>query len=115
MVESNFQLKGSFLVKDGAARSTTDNYCNKKLCFVATDKVFLMKLLLELSTLEFCYFVKLTAEPRDGMYLGRCFFTTDDYIGSYWAKFKAHPKVMCNIQDDDFADSYREKVVGYKS
>ena len=72
-----------------------------------------MELLIKLSDLKDCYFVKLTAEPKDGMYLGRCFFTSDQLVGEYWAKYKLHPKLMCNIQDDDFSKSFRDKVMSY--
>ena len=27
-----------------------------------------------------------------------------------WAKYKGHPKVFCNIQDDDFSIGWRDKV-----
>ena len=63
--------------------------------------------------LEICYFVKLTDEPRDGMHLGKCFFTNDKFVGEYWAKYKLHPKLMCNIQNDDFSKPFRELVVSY--
>lgn len=109
----NFTRKGSFLNRDGKARARTKEHSNKKLCFVATDKEFLMNLLVELSEHEECYFVKLTAEPRDGMYLGRCFFTNDELVGAHWAKYKLHPKLMCNVQDDDFTELFREQVASY--
>lgn len=72
-----------------------------------------MQLLLELSNLDECFFVKLSASDRDGMYLGRCFFTTESMVGKCWAKYKLHPKLMCNIQDDDFSSSFREHVKSY--
>ncbi|MBT4762900.1 MAG: hypothetical protein HOO06_14495 [Bdellovibrionaceae bacterium] len=112
MIE-DFTRKGSFLNRDGKARSNSGSHSNKKLCFVSTDKNFLMELLIKLSDLKDCYFVKLTAEPKDGMYLGRCFFTSDQLVGEYWAKYKLHPKLMCNIQDDDFSKSFRDKVMSY--
>ena len=110
----HFELKGSYLCKDGKARARTEVHSNKKLCFVATDKNFLMELLLELAQLEECYFVKLKDSPRDGMYLGRCFFTKDELVGQFWAKYKLHPKVMCNIQDDDFSQEFRNQVKSYR-
>ena len=110
----NFYEEGSFLCRNGAAKSRSKDYANKKLCFVATDQNFLMELLFELSNLEDCFFVKLSSRSRDGMYLGRCFFTTDKLVGDYWAKYKMHPKLMCCIQDDDFTSEFREKVQNYK-
>lgn len=112
-MQDMFYEKGSFFNRDGIARGKSDTHSNKKLCFVATDKEFLMELLIELSNLEECFFVKLTSKPRDGMYLGRCFFINDEHVGNYWAKYKLHPKVMCNIQDDDFSKPFRKNVIGY--
>lgn len=100
-------LDGHFLARDGAARSTTNAYSNKKLCFTATDKEFLAALLYNLSLRPECYFVKLTAEPREGMYLGRCFAVDDDTAARWWREFKPHPRMMCNLQDDDFVEKYR--------
>ena len=104
---NGFELKENFLCKDGPARSLSESYCNKKLCFTATNQDMLKEVLLELSHLEDCYFVKLSAEPKDGMYLGRCFFTSEKRVGEVWAKFKSHPKLFCNIHDDDFTKDYR--------
>ena len=61
MIE-NFEQKGAFLCRDGKARSKTESYSNKKLCFVSTDKEFLMDLLLDLADHQECYFVKLTSK-----------------------------------------------------
>lgn len=108
-----FEKKGSFLTLNGRAQLLTKNYSNKKLCFVCTDKEFLMNLLVELSEHRDCFFVKLSAEPRDKMYLGRCFFTSDELIGEFWAKYKMNPKVLCNVQDDDFVNPFREQVKKY--
>lgn len=69
-----------------------------------------MELLSELVALEDCYFVKYYMKPRDGMYLGRCFFTTEARVGEVWAKYKAHPKVFCSIQNDDMTEKYRKQV-----
>ena len=51
--------------------------------------------------------VKFTLEPKDGMYLGRCFLLNDDIVGELWRQYRAHPRLMCNIQDDDFTIQYR--------
>ena len=40
--------------------------------------------------------------PRDGMYLGRCFLTDEHEVGLLWAQYKAHPRMFCSVQDDDF-------------
>lgn len=80
---------------------------------MATDKEFLMDLLYEFSLDEKCYFVKLSENSREGMFLGRCFLLDDETVGAYWAKFKAHPKVLCNVQDDDFTKPFRAQVKSY--
>jgi hypothetical protein len=48
------------------------------------------------------------------MYLGRCFFTERKYAAELWAKYKAHPKLMVNLQDDDVAAEFRPQVVSWK-
>ncbi len=90
------------------ARSTSNPKSSKKLCFTSTNKELLAQTLLELSGLSGCHFVKMSVEPKDGMYLGRCFFTNDSDVGKYWAKYGRSKYLMCNIQDDDFARQYRE-------
>ena len=110
MIE-DFTRKGSFLNRDGKARSNSGSHSNKKLCFVSTDKNFLMELLIKLSDLKDCYFVKLTAEPKDGMYLGRCFFTSDQLVGEYWAKYKQpkhkwRPKKSVLSKHDQYTQLY---------
>jgi hypothetical protein len=52
--------------------------------------------------------VKYSVVPRDGMYLGRCFLTSDAAAGRLCAEYKAHPKLMTSIQDDDFFNTYRK-------
>lgn len=82
-------------------------FSQKKVCFVATDQRFLARLLFELSQRDDCYYVKYSTEPRDGMYLGRCFMISDDAAGRLCFEYKRHAKLMCSIQDDDFARAYR--------
>jgi hypothetical protein len=78
-----------------------------KLCFVATDRNLLADILLELSKRSDCCAVKYSVEPRDGMYLGRCFMLEDGAVGELWQTFKRHPRLMCTIQDDDFTAQFR--------
>jgi len=99
----------SYLVRHGPARVRGDNRCNKKLCFVATDKDFLVELLTELSDRDDCWAVKHSVSSRDGMYLGRCFLTDARTVGDLWDEYKRHPKLMCSIQDDDFTASFRRE------
>ena len=82
-------------------------HSNKKVCFVATDRAFLAALLYELSTRADCYYVKYSVEPRDGMYLGRCFLASDEAAGRLCEEYKGHAKLMTTIQDDAFFADYR--------
>lgn len=108
-LEQHFTIthNGSFRSRDGAA-GRSRAFSQKKLCFVATDKPFLIALLYELSLRDNCAFVKYSIRPRDGMYLGRCFLTTDDDAGRLCQSYKAHPKLLVTLQDDAFFDVYRE-------
>ena len=103
-------MDGRFMARDGPARDPEASFCNKKLCFAATDLAFLAQLLAELGEDPQAYFVKFSTRPRDGMYLGRCFFIDARSVGKAWAEYKNHPKVFCNVQDDDFSIEWREQV-----
>ena len=62
----------------------------------------------ELADRPDCYYVKYSIEPRDGMYLGRCFLLHDQEVGTLWREYKKHPRMMCNVQDDDFTLPFRQ-------
>ena len=111
---SEYFRKGSYFNKYGPAYGKDVSFSNKKLCFACTDQEFLVSLLDELSEQSDCYFVKYSADPRNGMYLGRCFFLTDDRVGEMWAHYKNHPEVFCNVQDDDFTKLFRDQVFDWK-
>jgi hypothetical protein len=97
---------GRFMARDGGAgRSAVRS--EKKICFVATDKRFLIAVLHQLSLRDDCCFVKYSVAPRDGMYLGRCFLTSDEAAGHVCKQYKSHPKLMVTIQDDKFFEAYR--------
>ena len=85
-VEKAFTLThgGVFMERSGRGRRPGTSYSQKKLCFVATDKALLAELLLELSARPDCYYVKYRIQPRDGMYLGRCFMLDDEVVGELW-------------------------------
>jgi hypothetical protein len=99
---------GVFMARHGGAGPSAAR-SNKKVCVVATDKRFLVELLYEWSKRSDCYYVKYSVAPRDGMYLGRCFLTSDEAAGRLCREYKGHPKLMVTIQDDDFFNAYRGK------
>ena len=104
-----YREQKTFLCKDGPAKAT-DLHCNKKLCLASTDLDLLINLLEKFVTLEDCLWVKYSEKGRGGIYFARAFFNNKERIGKLWAKFKLHPKLICNIQDDDFSKPYREFV-----
>ena len=114
-MESEFYQHNSFLCIDGPAKKAGKEYSNMKVCFTCRDESLLKALLSQVAKDEECYWVKMSTTSRDGMFLGRCFFTTKDRAARLWAKYKAHPKFMVTLQDDDFASSYRELVVSWKN
>jgi hypothetical protein len=107
--ESKFEPRGPFMARDGRAKASGGVACQKKLCLVATDKAFLVRLLVELSERPDCYFVKYSAEAKDGMHLGRIFVTDERLVGDLWLEYKDHPKLMCSIQDDDYTKPIRDR------
>ena len=98
---------GYFMQIHGPAAYKQQRCSQKKLCFVATDVALLADVLGELAERPDCYYVKYSLYSRDGMYLGRCFLVDDHEVGLLWAKYKAHPRLFCSIQDDDFTASFR--------
>ena len=83
-IEKNFSsvMDGRFKHIQGPAKLAGESYSNHKVCIAATDQMALAQLLYDLSLREDCYYVKYSTMPRDGMYLGRCFLTTDDAVGN---------------------------------
>jgi hypothetical protein len=108
-IEPRFRLTQNnyFMELLGAAWNTEGRYCRKKLCFVATDQALLADVLRELAARPDCFYVKYSVNPRDGMYLGRCFCMDEHAIGVLWARYKEHPRLFCSIQDDEFAAPFR--------
>lgn len=109
-LESQFQSAwgGAFLSRDGAGKVPGVPASQKKLCFTATDKAFLLRFLFDLSERPGCHSVKLSVAPRAGMYLGRCFALDDHTAGQWWSEFKTHDQLMCNLQDDAFIAEFRD-------
>ena len=100
-------MDGYFMARWGPAWKVGGPSCQKKLCFVATDQALLADVLGQLAERPDCHYVKYSVIPRDGMYLGRCFLTDQHEVGVLWAKYKAHPRLFCSVQDDDFTAPFR--------
>lgn len=98
---------GYFMEILGPARYAGRPYCQKKLCFVATDLELLAEVLARLAERPDCHYVKYSLYSRDGMHLGRCFLSDEQEVGRLWAEFKPHPRLFCTIQDDDFTAAFR--------
>lgn len=107
-LHDQFHEHGSFLCMDGMAKASGLKPSRVKVCFTATDQHLLREVLASLAKHEDCYGVKFSKNAKDGMYLGRCFFTSAEKAGKIWAEFKPHPKLMVNLQDDDFAAQFRD-------
>jgi hypothetical protein len=107
-IEARFAARGPYMVRRGPAYAG-DPQCpvNKKLCLTATDRETLIRELDALAARPECFFVKYSIGPRDGMYLGRAFFTDANLLGKLWAHYKAHPRLMCSVQDDDWTSCFR--------
>ena len=108
-VEKAFQITptGAFMERRGAAWNEQRRFSQKKLCFVATDKALLAEVLAQLAERADCFYVKYSVRQRDGMYLGRCFLLDEQEVGTLWAKYKKHPRMMCSVQDDEFTHPFR--------
>ncbi len=113
-MNQEFYQYESFLCLDGPAKKAGLKHSNMKVCFTTKDSEFLKKLLIRIAQDEHCYWVKLSTKSRDGMFLGRSFFTTKEKAGETWAKYKMHPRLMVTLQDDDFSSAYREFVVSWQ-
>ncbi|HUG90449.1 MAG TPA: hypothetical protein VML55_06430 [Planctomycetaceae bacterium] len=101
---------GFFMGRRGAGWTEERRFCQKKLCFVATDQKLLADVLARLAERPDCYYVKYSIQERDGMYLGRCFLLDEEQVGWLWASYKTHPRLMCCVQDDEFTCSFREST-----
>jgi hypothetical protein len=110
-IENIFRMTpdGYYMELRGPGWHHGERPCQKKLCFVATDRVLLAEVLSLLIGRPDCYYVKYSVQPRDGMYLGRCFLTDEQEIGQLWAEYKQHPRLFCSVQDDEFAARFRRR------
>ena len=80
---------------------------NQKLCMVTTDLGFLVDLLYGLSLRPDCAHVKHSIVARDGMYLGRCWLSTDAASAQLCEALKRHPRLLVSLQDDAFFNPFR--------
>ena len=108
-VEKSFQMtpSGAFMERRGAGWNEERRFCQKKLCFVATDQLLLAEVLGQLAERPDCFYVKYSVRERDRMYLGRCFMVGEQEVGEMWAEYKMHPRMMCSVQDDEFTRRFR--------
>lgn len=113
-VDLEFYRQGPFLCIDGPAKRAGKSNSNMKVCFTCCDQLLLQDLLLKFAKSEDCFWVKMSTVPKDGMFLGRCFFTTNQRAAELWATYKTHPRLMVTIQDDDFVSQFRDLVVSWK-
>jgi hypothetical protein len=109
-----FYSQGTFLCIDGPAKKAGREHSEVKVCITCRDDELLRQLIAKVAEDEECYWVKMSTKARDGMFLGRCFFTTKEYAGRFWARYKSHPRLMVTLQDDDFASGYRALVRSWK-
>jgi hypothetical protein len=107
-IEARFEARGPYMIRRGPAHAGDPRSpVNKKLCFTATDREALIRELDALAGRPECFFVKYSIAPRDGMYLGRAFFTDANLLGKLWTSYRSHPRLMCSVQDDDWTLQYR--------
>jgi len=107
-IEARFTAQGAYRVRRGPAHAGTARCpVNKKLCLYATDRESLIRELDALASRPECFWVKYGATPRDGMWLGRAFFVDEAMLGLLWASYRAHTRLYCSVQDDDWASSFR--------
>jgi putative acetyltransferase len=97
--DPRFEERGRFGERRGPLGRGTP-FSQTKLCVVATDLAFLRELLYGISLRADCYYVKYGSVPREGMYLGRCFFATDEAAAELCAELKGHPRLMVSLQND---------------
>ena len=70
-VEKSFRMtpSGAFMERRGAGWNEERRFCQKKLCFVATDQLLLAEVLGQLADRPDCCYVKYSVRQRDGMVL----------------------------------------------
>ncbi len=113
-MDNSFERIGTYMCRVGLAQARgMKSTCKKKVCFVSSDKDFLLDLLLKMSNDNDCHEVKYSVEERGGSHFGTASFTNESSAGDMWARYKAHPKVWATIQDDEFCEPFRSKIRTY--
>lgn len=115
-IDAEFEIiddNPKFLCRDGVASGSGATYSHRKLCFSCTDRDLLARHLYQLSKRPDCFFVKFATSAKGGMYLGRCFLTTEAAVGDVWARYKKHPSMHCTVQDDEFIRRFRKLSHAY--
>ena len=98
-----------FLARDGPGRAEVHQ--DHKACFFASDLEALASLRDDLADEPGTAWVKVSTAPRDGVYLGRAFCTSVEGVIAVWQRFKAHPRLLCCLQDDGLVRDARRGVV----
>ena len=109
-----FEQTGQYLRKDGLAKERgMKNKCKRKVCFISSDKKYLLDLLHTISESNDCFEVKYLSAERKGTHIGMCLFTNDASVGDIWARHEENPQVWAFIPDDDFCAEYRGYIRNY--
>ena len=109
-----FEETGGNYFRDGTAKGRgIRNLCKKKLCILSSDKKFIFELMLEATKANDCYQVKICKDSKLEVYFGEWMFTNDSSVGDAWSRYESHPKVWAVIQDDEFCESFKNKIRTY--
>jgi hypothetical protein len=106
MANAGYYRERDYLCADGKA-APKGAFCHKKLCLVATELDHLLAVLDRMLERDDCFWVKYSPDAKAGMFLARVVLTDAKAVGTTWRELKADPKLMCSIQDDDFANLFR--------
>lgn len=102
-----FQIDGPFLSRAGNVPSA--NRVDHKLCLVSTSREVMLDTLRELSRDAHCCVVKIVAQPRGGMYIGRALFDDLQALGVAWAQCNSLEGLEATLQDDRATLAFRER------
>jgi putative acetyltransferase len=90
---------GRFMMRwGGLGEHVAHSQVNLRL--VSTDPSFLVDLLYGVSLRRDCWCVNYALGPRDGMYLGQLWLSSDGAVSGLYQELKGHPRLMVSIQND---------------